>query len=1051
MAETIRGINVQIGSDTSGLSKALSDVNKNARDIQSELRQVERLLKFDPSNTELLAQKQKLLGDAVANTQEKLARLKSVQEQVNEQFEKGEISEGQYRAYQREVAKTEQNLQSLEAQLKEMGPATKDLGEQFEQAGEKMKKAGEKMTDAGKKLTTRVSAPIVALGGIALKTGMDFEASMSEVAAISGATGDDLVRLTEKAKEMGATTKFSASESAEALKYMAMAGWGTEQMLGALEGVMLLAAASGEDLGTVSDIVTDSMTAFGLSADQAAEFADVLAAASSKSNTNVSMLGQSFKYAAPVAGALGYSVEDTAIALGLMANAGIKSSQSGTALRTALTNLVNPTEKMSGVMEELGISITDNEGEMLSLGEIMEQLRDKFGGLDKDQQAAYASMLFGKEAMSGMLAIINTTADDYDNLAESIYNSGGAAKQMSDTMQDNAKGGLVQLQSAIEGIAIQLSEILIPIFNELVAWVQKAVDWFGGLDENTQKTIVTIAGLVAAIGPLLMIFGSMSKGIGSIVGVFGRLIPMVAGATAGIGGLSGVLAVITGPIGIAVAAIAALTAGGIALYKHLKEDSIPEIERFGEEVSETTQEAVGAFMDLNDQATLALNQLAWSGQEVTQEMAEGIAGTFAEMGAQVLASMEESHAEELASMQSFLASAKGMTEEEQAEILSKVQQSQNDQRAAVEEAQNEIKNILETASAEKRALTAEEAAEINQLQQGMLNTGIEMMSENELEQKAIMERMKANATDLTARQAAEVVQNSIKQRDESIQAAEDQYNDVVKQIIRQRDELGIITEEQADALIKEAQRQKDESINNAREMHRYVVSEAQKQAEEHVNKVDWETGEVKTKWQVLKGNVSKTLKDMKNNALVSFSEKFSGIKGKMSEIGESIKEKWIEIIGWLKGLGSKMVETGKDIMDGLKNGIKNAASSVWETTKDVGRGIADSVTGFFGIKSPSRLMMGYGEDIGDGLALGIKGSISDVERQVSALNAAASELDATATAGTTGTVATQAQSGRGGDLVQHITINSPAPLTPSDIARKNMQASRQLAMEWGMR
>lgn len=1051
MARTIRGINVQIGSDTTGLSKALSDVNKNARDIQTELRQVDRLLRFDPSNTELLAQKQKLLADAVANTQEKLNRLRSVQEQVNEQFEKGEIDEGQYRAYQREVAKTEQNLKSLETQLESMGPATKNLGDQFEQAGEKMKKAGDKMTDAGKKMTMRVTAPITALGGVALKTGMDFEAAMSEVAAISGATGDDLTSLTEKAKEMGASTKFSATESADALKYMAMAGWDSRQMLGALDGVMMLAAASGEDLGTVSDIVTDSMTAFGLSADEAAEFADVLAQASSKSNTNVSMLGQSFKYVAPVAGSLGYSVEDTALALGLMANAGIKSSQSGTALRGALSKLLNPSDKAARVMDELGFSIHDNEGEMLSLGEIMEQLRDKFSGLDKDQQATYATMLFGETAMSGMLAIINASADDYDNLADSIHNSGGAAQRMSDTMQDNAKGGLVELKSALEGLAIQLSEILIPVFNDLVGWVKGAVDWFSGLSEGTQTTIVAIGALVAAIGPLLMIFGSMSSGIGSLLGLFGRMIPVLTGASAGIGGLSSVLAAVTGPVGIAVAALAGLTAGGIALYKHLKEESIPEVDRFGDEVSETTQEAVGAFMDLDEQATLALNQLAWSGQEVTQEMADGITGTIDEMGEQVLASMDESHKEELASMQSFLAEAKGMTEEEQAEILNKVQQSQTEQRTAVEEAQAEIKDILQTASKEKRALTAEEAAEIEQIQQDMLETGIEMMSENELEQKAIMERMKANATDLTARQAAEVVQNSIKQRDESIDAAEEQYNDVVKQIIRQRDELGIITKEQADDLIKEAQRQKNESINSAREMHSNVVSEAQKQAEEHVSKVDWETGEIKTRWQVLKTDLSKRFKEIKESAGKAFSEKYSEIKGKMSEIGQSIKDTWNEIISWLKGLGSKMAETGKDIMNGLKNGIKSAASSVWESTKDVGRGIKDGVTSFFGIQSPSRLMMGFGENIGEGLALGIKGSMPDVERQVTALNAAAAEVSAPASAGSTRVPTSQDQTRQGGDVVQHITINSPSPMSPSEVARKNMQASRQLAMEWGMR
>src|SRR5690606_17105929 len=273
------------------LSKALNDVNKRARDIQSELRQVERLLKIDPKNTELLAQKQKLLGDAIANTREKLERLRAVQEQVNEQFQRGEISEGQYRAFQREVVKTEQELKKLEERLKSMEPAVKSLGERMKESGDKLKQVGERMSDIGKNLSAKVTAPLAGLGAVIAKTGMDFEAAMSEVAAISGATGDDLAALTAKAKEMGSTTKFSASEAAEALKYMAMAGWSTQQMLDGLPGVLNLAAASGEELGTVSDIVTDALTAFGMQAADAARFADILAAASSNANTNVGMMG----------------------------------------------------------------------------------------------------------------------------------------------------------------------------------------------------------------------------------------------------------------------------------------------------------------------------------------------------------------------------------------------------------------------------------------------------------------------------------------------------------------------------------------------------------------------------------------------------------------------------------------------------------------------------------------------------------------------------------------------------------------------------------------
>ena len=286
------------------------------------------------------------------------------------------------------------------------------------------------------------AAAIGGLGAAAIKVGSDFESGMSKVAAISGASGKDLADLTEKAKEMGASTKFSATESAAAFEYMAMAGWKTEDMLNGIEGIMHLAAASGEDLATTSDIVTDAMTAFGLAADgtskvmengilkeipNASHFADILAQASSNANTNVGMMGETFKYVAPVAGALGYTAEDTAMAIGLMANAGIKSSQAGTALRSMMSRLTKPTKEVRIAMDALGVSLTDSDGSMKTLNEVMRDLREGFNGLSEAESAELASMLAGQEAMSGLLAIVNASEDDFSKLEDSIYNCDGAA------------------------------------------------------------------------------------------------------------------------------------------------------------------------------------------------------------------------------------------------------------------------------------------------------------------------------------------------------------------------------------------------------------------------------------------------------------------------------------------------------------------------------------------------------------------------------------------------------------------------------------------------
>lgn len=353
-----------------------------------------------------------------------------------------------------------------------------------------------------KTVATAVSAVTTALGGAAaaaVKVGVSFESEMSKVSAISGATGDDLQKLTDKAKEMGAKTKFSASESAQAMEYMAMAGWKTQDMLSGIEGIMDLAAASGEDLATTSDIVTDALTAFGLSASDSTHFANVLAAASSNANTNVGMMGETFKYVAPVAGALGYSVEDCAVAIGLMANSGIKASQAGTALRSIFTRMAKPTNEVQGAMDALGISLTKSDGSMKSLNEIMVDLRKGFSGLTQDQKAQMAAALGGQEAMSGLLAIVNASQGDFDKLASAIKNADGTAANMSETMQDNLEGAVTILKSSLEGLGIEIYESLdTPLKNTAVQATQAVGDMTDAFKNGGLKAAVKEAGNIFA-------------------------------------------------------------------------------------------------------------------------------------------------------------------------------------------------------------------------------------------------------------------------------------------------------------------------------------------------------------------------------------------------------------------------------------------------------------------------------------------------------------------------------------------------------------------------
>lgn len=339
------------------------------------------------------------------------------------------------------------------------------------------------------------SAALGGLGAAAIKVGSGFEAEMSKVEAISGATGEELESLTGKAKEMGAKTKFSASESAQAMEYMAMAGWEAGDMLTGIEGIMNLAAASGEDLALTSDIVTDALTAFGMEAGEAGDFADIMAAASANANTNVSMLGESFKYVAPVAGALTYTAEDTAVALGLMANSGIKASQGGTALRSILSRLAKPTSEVQGAMDDLGISLTDSSGKIKPLNELMEDLRKGFGGLSEAEQAQYATSLAGQEGMSGLLAIVNASEEDIGKLEDAVYGCDGAAEQMAKTMQDNLSGSLTILKSSAEGLGISVYEEVSEPLKEAADTATGYINELAGAFENGG-----LDGLVSAAG-----------------------------------------------------------------------------------------------------------------------------------------------------------------------------------------------------------------------------------------------------------------------------------------------------------------------------------------------------------------------------------------------------------------------------------------------------------------------------------------------------------------------------------------------------------------------
>lgn len=637
-AGRIKGITIEIGGDTTKLVKALSSVDNAISKTQKNLQDINKALKLDPSNTQLLKDRQAELANAIDETKKKIDIEKEAYEQLSKADQTPENVE-KMRQLKTQIDLDTAALKDLENQAKQsasvLGTQMQVAGEKLKEVGQNIKDVGDKISGIGQDLTTKVTVPIVTGFGAAIKTTADFDAEMSKVQAISGANAEQFGTLRDKAREMGRDTKFSAEESAEAFEYMAMAGWKTEQMVEGIDGILNLAAASGEELGTTSDIVTDALTAFGMSAEESGRFADILASAASNANTNVSMMGESFKYVAPVAGSLGYTAEDVAVALGLMANSGIKADMAGTSLRNMFQRMAKPTKDSEYAMERLGIALQNDEGEMYSFREIMDQLRESFKdinisaeeydaqldlltqahedgrltdskyeaeieelnkqllGAEGAEKARVAAMLGGTRAMSGLLAITNATEEDYQKLIDAIDGSSdtfakladgsivplnealesgqeimetysGQAEAMAAQMQDNLSGQLTQLKSKLSDLAISVGDLIMPLLREIVDKVAGVVDWLSSLDDSEKQQIMTIAAIVAAIGPVLMI-------VGKVVSVIGSLTMMAGTLGIGLGALITQIASIAGPVLLVIGLIGGLVAAFVAFYNSNEE------------------------------------------------------------------------------------------------------------------------------------------------------------------------------------------------------------------------------------------------------------------------------------------------------------------------------------------------------------------------------------------------------------------------------------------------------------------------------------------------
>ena len=1015
--ESLKSLEAEAKNAPTQMQQSLEGLNSKIQTTQTELKEVDKLLKLDPTNTELLQQKQRALSDEIGTTKEKLALLKEEEAQVQQKFQEGKVSQEQYDALKRTIIETEQSLKELENTV---GSGSATLAGISTATGE----FGDKMTSAGEKMLP-VTATVAGIGTAAVKTAADFDSSMSNVQAISGSSAEDMEKLRERAREMGAQTKFSAKEAGDAMSYMAMAGWDATQMYDGLPGIMNLAAASGEDLATTSDIVTDALTAFGMKAENSSHFADVLAKASSSANTNVGMMGETFKYVAPVAGSLGYNAEDTAVAIGLMANSGIKASQAGTQLRSSLTNMIRPSKDVGDSMERWGFYATETaqkvdqakvdkqmirvqkatlaadkaqqaynnavnkygsesteasnaaatleikqneltnanetltqlqegttdtvrlynkalqneDGSMKSLKETMDFLRETMGDMTEAEQTQAATAIFGKEAMSGMLAIINASDKDYQKLIKNIDNCDGAAADMAETMQDNLSGQITQLQSALQELAIAFGTILMPYIRKTVEVIQGFVKKLNGMSTTQKKIVAVIAMIVAAIGPLLITIGKMSLGISTIAKAMSKaknIGPIVKAITKIKGAVKGLFTLITAHPVIAI--ITVIITALVLLYT--------KCEWFRNAVNALVQGIIQGVKAIPGMVQKGINDIItlisglpewWSG--VWKQISDFFVQTWQTIS-------------ENPTVQNLITTITTLWQN----AVTTLQTLWNGLAQIAQGAWELLKNVIV----------------------GAVTLVIGLVSGN-------FEKLKEDTTRIwtNIKDAASLLWTGIK--DVVSTLAKTLVNGVVTVFTGFRDAIALIWNAVsqvtsrlwniiASAVSTAAGRLRDKAVS--------AISTLKEKAVEFWDNIRERAEEI---WSTIKDTVVEYASNMKEDAVDTFRRFVSGIKSALSGVYNAVVDSFSSAIGYITGLPEKGLQWGADFVEGIAQGIRSAIGKVTSAVSDV----AGTIKSWLHFSRPDEGPLHYYEewmpDFMKGLADGIKksrGMVTEAMKEV---------------------------------------------------------------------
>ncbi|MBO0586114.1 phage tail tape measure protein [Sporosarcina sp. E16_8] len=1000
----------------------------------------------------------------------------------------------EYNRTEAELAEVAAALQRQRDELRLSESAWTQLGERMRAVGATMTAVGDKMTSIGKSMSMKVTAPIVAMGVLAAKSAIDFETAFAGVRKTVDATEEEFAVLEKGIRNMAKEIPAAATEIAGVAEAAGQLGIKKEAILGFTRTMVDLGVATNMSSEEAATALARLANITGMNQKDFDRLGSSVVALGNNFATTEKEIVEMGLRLAGAGSQVGMSEADILGLSTALTSVGINAEMGGSAFSRVMVQMQLATStgftKVQKLSKETGLSLRDMQMMASHSGKAFGNMAESMGmtkkelsaivkaGVELEGFSKIAGMTgeqfktaFEKDAVGAIGSFIDGLANAENSgdtainmlqemgitsvlLRDSLLRAGGASelfgsaiKVSNDGWTENValtneaeqryKTTASQLQimvNYLKELGITLGSIILPVINNVIKKLKPLIEGFANTSEATQKTILVIAGIAAAIGPVLVVIGALVSSVGAILTAFGTASMAIAVMTTGVASavpavsaLAAVFTVLTGPIGIAIAAIAAVGIGVALLVKHLSKDAIPEVDRFGKKVSESTQKALGSFFELSDGAGQAVMDMSIRNKVVTGEMAKSMIEKFGAMNTQILEGLNTNHAERMKATSSFFLNSSVLTDAEEAKILQKQENSHTLEVLSLESKNNRVAEIMNAAKNAKRDLTDAEAAEINNIKDSMNKFAVKSLSASEVEQKIIMEKMKQSAGDLSALQAADVVKNSAKQREGSVKEAEKQFDETMGEIIRMRDETGVITAEQADKMIAEATRAKDGSVKHAEIMHADVVKEAKEQATEHIEMVNWETGEILSKWEVFRNKMNTKYGEIAVDGLIHFTQLSRNIDLATSTIpgvvNKYLGKMAVDSAVWFKKLETDGIKSaaglvtgittsieaiprivrrilidaaleaaksilefkkvGGDIVEGLKEGMIKKSAEVAAASYNLGKSMVESISKSIGRKSPAKEFIKVSEDAGKGLVIGLKNSNDSVSKAAS--------------------------------------------------------------------